>query len=182
MSASLDMLELLDEFEPGSRARVWARVPEAIRDFAEAQSRIGWVPLEHGPFLSEAIVAEFGRQRSRELYRRAIPALIEKPLLEPLVMGMLRVLGKRRTRLLAIIPKGWGLVFRDLCEPRVGSSGPGEIEVIFDAIAPEVREHPGYFEMWAGVCLGLLDLACPDGTLDYEVAADWSSIRARFTW
>jgi hypothetical protein len=181
VSAALDMLELLDEFEPGSRARVWARVPEPTRDFVESRSRIGWIPFEHDPFIPEAIVAEFGRERSRELFRRAIPALIEKPLLEPLVSGMLRILGARRFRILTIIPKGWGLVFRDFCEPRVGRTGEDEIEVIFDDIAPEVREHPVYFDMWEGVCLGMLDLAMPDGVLDYELAEDQSCIHARFS-
>ena len=73
-------------------------------------------------------------------------------------------------------------MFRDFCEPRLGRTDDDEIEVIFDAIAPEVREHPVYFDMWEGVCLGLLGLACPDGALDYQVAADRSSIHARFTW
>ncbi len=67
------------------------------------------------------------------------------------------------------------------CPSSVANSPRVHLEVHAASLDTEV-EHPGYFEMWAGVCLGLLDLACPDGTLDYEVAADWSSIRARFTW
>jgi len=181
VSAALDMLDLLDDFEPGSRARVWSRVPEPTRDLLGTLSRVGWIPFEHDPFIPEAIVAEFGRARSRELFRRALPGLVQKPLLQPLIGGMLRVLGERRFRIITVLPKGWGLVFRDFCEPRLGVTGEDEIEVIFDDVAPEVREHPVYFDMWEGVCLGLLDLACPAGALDYQVAHDRSSIHVRFT-
>lgn len=181
VSAALDMFELLDEFEPGSRARVWARVPEATREFVESQRRMGWIPFEHDRFLPEAIVAEFGPARSRDLFRRAVPSLVEKPLLEPLVAGMLRILGERRFRIITIVPKGWGLVFRDFCEPCLGSTDSDEIEVLFEDIAPEVREHPVYFDMWEGICLGLLDLACSDGSLAYELAPDRSSLRVRFS-
>ena len=176
------MFELLDRFEPGSRARVWARIPEPTRALVESLWRTQWIPLEHDHFLPEAILSEFGRLRSRDLFRQALPHLVEKPLLEPLVAGMLRMLGEQRVRLLTIIPKGWGLIFRDLCEPRLGKTGDDEIEVVFDAIAPAVREHPAYFDMWEGVCLGLLDLACPEGALDYEVGSDRSRVVARFTW
>lgn len=181
VSAALDMFELLEDFEPGSRARVWARIPEPTRNFIESASRVGWIPFEHDPYLPEAILAEFGRERSRELFRRAIPSLVANPLLEPLVAGMLRILGERRFRLLRVIPKGWSLVFRDFCEPRVEPTDEHQIEIVFDAIAPEVREHPVYFDMWEGVCLGLLDLACPDGSLDFDIAEDRSTIHAVFT-
>jgi len=112
VSAALDMFELLETYEPGSRARVWARVPEPTRELIDSLWRTQWIPLEHDHHLPEAIVAEFGIEKSRELFRRAVPSIVEKPMLEPLVFGMLRVLGTRRARLLTILPKGWGLVFR----------------------------------------------------------------------
>ncbi|MCP5058442.1 MAG: hypothetical protein GY937_17195 [bacterium] len=180
VSAALDMFELLETFEPGSRARVWARVPEPTRELIDSLWRTQWIPLEHDHYLPEAIVAEFGAERSRDLFRRAVPSIVEKPMLEPLIFGMLRVLGTRRARMLTVIPKGWGLVFRDLCEPRMGMCRDDEIEVIFDSIAPEVREYPTYLDMWEGVCLGLLDLACPGGSLDFERAPDRSRVIARF--
>jgi len=182
VSAARDMFELLDAFEPGSRDRVWARIPEPTRAFVDSLWRTQWIPLEHDHFLPEAIAAEFGRARSRELFRRAVPSIVEKPLLEPLVSGMLRVLGERRVRLLTIIPKGWGLVFRDFAEPRVGAATDDGIEILFDPVAPDVREHPVYFDMWEGVCLGFLDLACPEAALDFDVAPDRSQIAARFSW
>ena len=182
VSAARDMLGFLEQIEPGTRERVWNRVPEASREFIAPLGRMSWIPLEHDHWLPDSIEAELGRERSAECFRQCIPHMVQKPLLEPLVGGMLRILGRRRTRLISVIPKGWGLVFRDFCEPRCETREDDEVVVVFDDIAPAVRRLPVYFRMWEGVCLGMLDFTRRDGTLDFEIAADLSSIRARFSW
>jgi hypothetical protein len=107
--------------------------------------------------------------------------MVQTPLLEPLISGMLRMIGSRRRRLLTVIPKGWGLVFRDLCEPRVGASDYDSIEIVFDDVSVEIRPHPAYFTMWEGVCPGILDLTQSGGSLDCELAPDHSCFRAVFS-
>lgn len=182
VAAARDMFEFLEQAEPGSGERLWSRVPEASRRFIADLARVAWIPLEHDHWLPEAIEAEFGPDAAREHFRRCIPRMVGRPLLEPLVNGILRIVGRQRTRLLKVVPLGWDLVFRDFCEPRVGEAEAGRLELRFDDVTPAVRSYPAYFLMWEGVCRGLLDLTEPGGSLDYEVAPDRSSVSARFSW
>ena len=182
VSSAYDMLSFLERHEPGSRERVWMRIPKESRDFIDKLWRASWIPIEHDHWIPDAIVAEFGLDEARQLFRASIPAMVEKPLLEPLVSGMLRVLGTRRRRILTIIPKGWSLVFRDFCEPSIVTSSDRELEILFDAIPRVVRAHPVYFTMWEGVMLGFLDFTHSDGEIDFELAPDASRVRVRFRW
>ncbi|MAE94933.1 MAG: hypothetical protein CL910_09765 [Deltaproteobacteria bacterium] len=177
--SATEMLEFLEATEPGSRERIWARVPEASRAVLEGAGL--WIPLEHDGELAEAIFEELGDQKTKALYRQSIHTMVKKPLLEPLVFGMLRVLGYRSLRLVTIVPKGWGLIFRDFCEPRIENASESEVTLVLDQVHPEVAARPVYFRMWEGIFLGMLDMVCADGSLDFEVAPDGSRVTGHFT-
>jgi len=176
------MLDFLEAEHPGSRERIWMRIPAESRAYIESVSRMEWIDLEHDHWLPDSILAEFGRDESVELFRASIPQHIQKPLLEPFVMGMIRVLGKRRSRLLNLIPRALPLVFRDFFEPKaVSTDGGARTEIRLEAIPPAVREFPAYFTMWEGVFLGVLDLVeIGENALEFRVAPGRECVTASF--
>src|SRR5690349_15078681 len=142
--AILDSLAYLDVFEPGARARVLANVPAPSRELLLHTARSSWVGIEHDRYAVDAIVAQFGVARSIQYWRRSTASLTERPLLKGFVSGMLDLFGRDPGRVIGLLPKGWPLAYRALCEPKVERLLPGQVTLRFDDVASEVRASPNY--------------------------------------
>lgn len=181
-AAILDALAFLDTFEPGSHARVLSLVPEASRALLDHTARTAWVPVEHDRATADAIVKVLGVSGAVQFWRGSVAQLAEKPLLNSFVSGMIRLFGDDPGRVIGILPKGWGLVYRDLCEPRCDRAESGKATLLFEKVAAEVRAAPNYFHCWHGICLGVADLTRMQGTVDFAVRTDRSAASATFAW
>ncbi|MEY4508596.1 MAG: hypothetical protein RLZZ450_718 [Pseudomonadota bacterium] len=181
-AAILDALDYLDVFELGARARVLGNVPAPSREVLLSTSRSSWVGIEHDRYAVDAIVNLFGVNRSIQYWRAATSRLAERPLLKGFVSGMIALLGHDPGRVLGLLPKGWPLVYRELCDPQMDTSVAGEASLRFVHIAHEVRAAPNYFHSWHGTCLGMADLARMEGKVTFVVSADRSTASATFVW
>ena len=179
-SAVRDALEFLDKFEPGSRERVLAKVPEASRAIIAATSRSAWVGIEHDHYTIDAILQIFGRARALEFWALTISELSDKPLLKSFVTGMFKWMPVEPRRVVAILAAGWPLVYRDVCTLEV-AGGTGANPVLhFRELPALVRRHRNYLVSWQGACTGFIKLAGLHAELEFRVAPDVSAAEAEF--
>ncbi|MFT3921280.1 MAG: hypothetical protein QM778_01970 [Myxococcales bacterium] len=181
-AAQQDALEQLDKFEPGARARVLERLPPDTRQIMLTTSRSAWVSIEHDHYAVDVIVRLFGPSRAVQYWRGVTNSLIERPILKSFVSGMVSIFGDDPGRIIGILPKGWSLVYRDLCEPVCLREGEGKTVLRFENLVPEVRIYSNYFHSWHGTCLGVADLARIKGKVTFDVAPDQSAATATFFW
>ena len=181
-SAVRDTLAFLDKFEPGTRAKVMALVPDESREVIESTPRSAWIGVEHDHYTIDAIIHILGRRRAITCWRDAVADLVHKPLLKAFVSGMLTVVGRDPERVVGLFVKAWPLVYRGLCEPRLTTHDGGPPTIRFDRLAPEMRLHRNYFDSWDGVCQGFAHLAQVQGFVHFSIAQDVTWAEARFSW
>jgi hypothetical protein len=182
-SSVRDTLAFLDKFELGARSKVMARVPSASRDIIESTPRSSWVSIDDAHFTVDAIVELFGRERAIRFWRDTFTHLVEGPLLGSFVSGMVRVFGRDPTRVVGLFPKGWSLVYRDMCSPRLVSSEDHRPVIRFENIAPEVRSaYRNYLHSWHGALQGFAHVARVQGRVEFTVSPDASVAEAKFFW
>jgi len=150
------------------------RVPSASRDIIESTPRSSWISTDDDHFTIDAIIEIFGRERAIRCWRDALANLIDRPLLGNFVSGMVRVFGRDPTRVVAWFPKGWSLVYRDMCTPRLVSGADGQPVILFENIAPEVRAYRNYLHSWHGACQGFAHIARVEGKVRFSVSPDAS--------
>jgi hypothetical protein len=179
-SAVKDTLAFLDRFEPGAQQRVLARIPAPVQVRIHDTPRSGWVSLDDDHYSVDAIVELFGDTRAVQFWQASVMNLIERPLLKTFVSGMMRVLGNDPGRIIGLIPKGWSLVYRDLCRPVLDASREDAPAILFEQVAPDVRKYSNYFHCWHGACAGFAQLSQIKSPVRFTIAGDKSSAEAVF--
>lgn len=157
-------------------------MPVASRELLLNTSRSSWVGIEHDRHAVDGIVNLFGVGRSIQYWRGATSRLAERPLLKGFVSGIIALMGHDPGRILGLLPKGWPLVYRALCDLQMDTRVAGEASLRFVEVAREVRSAPNYFHSWHGTCLGMADLARMEGKVTFVVSADRSTASATFAW
>jgi hypothetical protein len=181
-SAVRDTLAFLDKFEPSSRRRVMERLPTASRELIEGTPGSSWIPIEHDHWCVDATVELFGSERAIQFWRDSVVALVDRPLLRNFVSSMVAVLGRSPISVVRLFTKGWPLVYRDLCEPKLIATADGQPTIRFENIAPEVRRYTNYLHSWYGACQGFAHVAQVKGHVRFEVSPDFSWAEAKFFW
>ena len=153
-SAVRDTLAFLDKFEPGSRQRVLDAVPLASRQVIDETPGSSWVPIADDHWTIDAMIDIFGRDRAIACWRDAFANLVDRPLLRNFVSGMVKVIGHSPVSVVRLFAKGWPLVYRDMCVPKLIATGDSQPTIRFENIAPEVREYSNYLHCWHGACQG----------------------------
>lgn len=181
-SAARDSLAFLDKFLPGSRSRVEAMIPaESLRVIQET-SRLSWIPLVHDHWIVDGIVSVFGRERAVRCWADSVTSQVDQPLLRTFVSGMLGIVGNDPARVVALIPKGWSMIWRDMCTPRFTIDDAGRPVIHFDNIDPQVRAYDNYLCSWHGSCLGFARLTRLPVNVDFQIDPDASHASATFNF
>lgn len=176
------MLDFVEKFEPGARAKVLSHFPKASLEALELAPRTSWLPVEHDHFVVDGVVAVLGKDRARKCWRDSVPDMVDKPLLRSFVSGMVRMFGREPARIVGLLPKAWPLVYRDMGTVTLDASTPGDPVLRFSDIPRSVRAYPNYFVSWEGVCAGLAHIARVTGDATLVPAPDLSSAEVRFRW
>jgi hypothetical protein len=182
VSAVRDLLDFVDVFEPGTRAKVLATFPAETLELLETSPRTSWFPIEHDHFVADALIALFGKERAIECWRDSMLHLVDRPLLRTFVSGIVRMLGSDPARVVSMVPKGWPLAFHDFCDVRFERGPEDRVAVVFADVAPQVKRYPCYFHVWHGTMWGFARIAGADAKVDFKVSKDMRSAEARFTW
>ncbi len=180
-SAVKDSLEFLDEFERGARAIVLESVPADVRERIADAGRTSWISIEDDHHTVDAIVAHFGVERATDYWTENLRSLAEKPLLKTFFFGMLTLVGGDPERVLALLPKGWPLVYREMGTPRFTKRGSlGQPALVFEDVPAEVRRYRNYFHSWHGVCRAFATIAKLSGPVTFEIAPNGGRAEASF--
>lgn len=177
--AAHNLLEFLETFRPGSLALVRSRIPPDT--LAAIDSSSSWLPVEHHGLMVDAMAAVFGIAEVRRLYREYFSDLARGPLLRNLVLPALRLFGRKPRRILGVIPNGWKLGYRDFARLEITTAEKGHVVIAMKDFAPEVFDHPGYFDGWQGLFHGVLDLCHVSGD-SVEIEIDRPARRATLTF
>lgn len=176
-----DSLDNLDHFESGSREAVLSRLPAATRETILEAPRSDWVSIEDDHYTVDAIVDLFGRPRAIDYWCYSLRRLVDRPLLRSFVGGMVNVLGRDPAVVVSLFVKGWGLAYRDLCDP-VLTTVDGQPAIRFEHVAPEVQHYTNYFASWDGTCRGFGDIARVRGQVRFSIAPQRDWAQAVFYW
>ena len=177
-----DTLDFFDKFQPGARERALSWFPAEARRVIEETSRLGWIPVEHDHWVVDGIVRELGRERAVRCWADSVATLTEQPLLKSFVGGALRVLGNDPVRFIGMLPKGWSMIWRDMCEPRVDTDRAGRPVLVLERVDPLVQPYPNYFHSWHGAAWGTARLTGRQVHAVLDVATDRSRALITFTF
>jgi hypothetical protein len=177
------MLDAAEAFRPGTRRAIRAGIPAASLEVLDGAASVSWLEWEHDRWLMDRTMAVLGRHDAVACWRAAMRLLIERPLLRPFVQPALRLFLGKPGQVVALIPKGWALAYRDFCTPSFHRTGPGAAELRFEEIAPQAFEAEGYLHCWHAVCLGVFDLErTPGARLDFHFDRSRGRAVAAFGW
>jgi hypothetical protein len=117
--------------DPRLGERVRARIDGTARAALDAAGPVSFVPVELDVQVTEALFAEAGEARAREILRENLLLTFDAPILSSFVGGALRLLGRSPGRLFDWSAKVWGQLYRDcgaIRFVREGESG-GRLEL-----------------------------------------------------
>jgi hypothetical protein len=182
VSAARDLIDFLDEFEPGTREKVLSTFPRDSLEIFESSPRTSWLPIEHDHWVVDGVCEVLGRDRAIQCWRASVADIVDKPLLRSFFSGMVRVFGRDPARVVGLLPKGWELVYRDFAKVRLVNEPGAPLRLAFEQIAPAVRRYPNYLHSWNGVCQGIGSLARDGCTVRFQASRDLTSAEAVFSW
>jgi hypothetical protein len=169
--------------EPAAAEGVRARLAPATRDALERSSRLAWLPIDVDVELTDAIYAELGAARAREMFRRNLSAALDTPILRSLAQGALRLFGASPERLFAWAPKAYAQLYRDAGEMRFERDGPGAARLELSRLPPAVASSRDYLDGMASAFAAGFDLMGIKGEVTVE-RVDPAGLRAayRLVW
>jgi hypothetical protein len=177
------MLEATDAYRPGTREAIRGGIPAEALEAIDSASSVSWLEWEHDRWLMDRTVAVLGREDAIACWRGAMAHLIERPLLKSFVQPALRLFLGRPGQLLSLIPRGWGLAYRDFCTPSFRRTGADTAELTLDDIAPQAFEAEGYLHCWHAICLGVQDLErAPGARMTFRIDRARARAVAAFGW
>jgi len=176
------MLELVERFQPGARARVLGFFPSASLEAFETSTRTSWLAVQDHHWVVDGICDALGTERAVQCWRESIGELLGKPLLRNFFDGMVRVIGARPATRVGILVRGWPLAYRDFCTLRIEDETASGLTLLFDDIAPEVRAFPNYFHSFRGICEGFALATHIPGTVAFHALPGHQRAEARFVF
>ncbi len=182
-SAARDNLEHADHYRAGTVERVRSSIPADVLEVIDTRPGSSWLEFEYDHWLMDGVIEVLGVDDAVRCWHQSIGDLVDKPLLRSFVHGGLRMFGAKPGKILKLVPKGWGLAYRDFCTPAFTLVREGHAELRFEDVAPEAFESPGYLHCWHGICLGIFDLEKPsNGRVEFEFDATAREALATFRW
>lgn len=180
--AMIELIAHLDEFQPGLKGRVLARVPAADVEVLERALPTDWIPASHTRPVIDGIVAELG-DRAPALWTSLVGVrLFRSPLLRGFVDTIVRLGGVSPGRFIKAMPRGWRNAYKDWCEPRVAQLKSNEAFVEFVGVAPYLFEHRQHWIAIRGVLEGLVAAAHHKGQAEIQFEPERARVLAHVAW
>jgi hypothetical protein len=149
----------------GISERVSARALRAIDEAAGPE----WMPFELNLELTRAIHDALGRAEFEAFFRGHQLESFRGPLLRAFVDGVVSLFGIAPGSWLRMVPRGWGLVFRDCGEwTPVRDVAPGHSEIALAALPPEAVVDDVWPRSVAASISATIDLARTTGAMTVE--------------
>ena len=177
------MLDATEAFRPGSRQAIRAGIPAASLEALDGSASSSWLEWEHDRWLMDRTMAVLGQKDAIACWRAGVGLLIERPLFRSVAQPALRLFLGRPGQMVGLLPRAWGLAYRDFCTPSFRRVGPGAAELHFDEVAPQAFEAEGYLHCWHAICLAIFDLEkTPGARVRFEIDRSRARAVASFAW
>jgi hypothetical protein len=175
------VLDGADRCDPQLGARVRGRLDDSARAALDAAGPVSFVPVELDVEVTEALFAEAGEARAREILRENLLVTFDAPILSSFVAGALRLLGRNPARLFGWSAKVWGQLYRDCGSIRFVRAGEsaGRLELAdLPACVTASRAYLAGMEAAFDASFALMDAegelrlahVDPDGRATFELA------------
>jgi len=176
-------LTQLDRFRPGRTAELLERIPPESLGVIESTSALGWVPVAHERYVAQAVFEVLGDDDAIAYFRWLVTRhLVHTPLFRPVMTQVRRLFGIDAGKLLGVVPKPFGLLFRDFGDVVPSDRGPRWAELELRGAAPIVLETPWYRESWRGAFASVFDIALTDGEVELSIDRDAARLCYRLSW
>lgn len=152
-----DTIEFLDQFRPGLRAQVEAKIGSQFFERVASQSRMSWIPFEDDVVFLEAIFAIVGERDMVTLFRRSVAHHFESKLLSAVITGAERIFGLTPYGLVKMIPRAWPMVYKGLGQPRVERCTETHAVVHVADAHPQLLGSTAYLRGWQGIFEGVVE-------------------------
>jgi hypothetical protein len=177
------MLVIIDRHRPGTRDAVRALVPPRALEQIDAAAGSSWLAVEHHHWLVDGTLAVLGVDQAVACWRAGMTDVLQRPLHKPFVDAAVRLFFGEPGRVLQLIPRGWGLAYRDFSTVSFHRLEALRAEVRFEDVAPEAFASPGYLHSWHAICQGIFDLERPlEGRTTLDVDQARATAVVGFTW
>lgn len=174
-------LERLAAQDQGAYERALMRLDPSVRAQVHDASDGHWIAFEDHLAVLEAMHEQLGDDGFRDFCRRSMAELWSLPFLEPLVSGVVKVLGVTPETMLRLSARGWQTTFRrggTLVYETLGLPSCGVL-VLRDF--PKELLRSGTFELsLAGAFEAYFDLCGSEGEVDVSEEPD--ALRFIFRW
>lgn len=157
--------------DAGLGERVASRLAPETRERVAHASRIAWLPLSVDVELTDAIYAELGASRAREIFRTNLTGALDAPVLRSLAQGALRLFGASPERVYAWAPRVYSQLYRDAGVMRFAHDAPGSARLELEALPACVAESASYLDGIAAAIAGGFDFMGEKGEVRIELHA-----------
>jgi hypothetical protein len=152
-----DVLAYLDKFELGAAERVRAVIPEDVLAVIEATPRLGWIDAEDDVYVPTAIWSVLGDADATEMMTEFLKGHFEIPLLRPLLSATHKLFGLTPINALRLVPSGWRLIYRDVCNVQVQSVDNDSCEIVLENTAELMMRSEGYLASFRAIFIGVIE-------------------------
>lgn len=159
-----NLLEL-ESFGAELAARIRGRIAESTLLAVSDSSSVAWLPVEHDIEISRAVLEVVGVAGLRSWSLDAMARSAAGPLIRPLVDGASKLFGVTPHALYRILPRGYGLIYRDCGENVYEQTGETSGVVTQTGVPALLFEH-SYLEGTAGAFQAFPHIFRWDGTAE----------------
>ena len=182
--APKDTLTFVERVDPVAARRVRAEIPPEVLRELENTPRGHFLPLSVARQVTRAWGGAMPRDRAVSYLKGTVLELFESPLLKPMTVAGIRVLGARETTLLRLFPAAWRQIYVNCCEVTFVPTDGHRGELHFTDMHPEFLESfADYSLVIEGILLAGFTLLDSDGRVEFarDPAARRAVVRASWS-
>jgi hypothetical protein len=164
----LESLRVLERLTGDGHARVLGRLQPDTLAHIRGAGRLDWLPLALDLELSATIIEQLGPELDRSRSRACVRSHLDQPLLRPFVYGVETLFGRTPAAMIAAVPRGWPMLYRNAGALRYEVTGALRRVLIYQDMPRSLAEQPSYLDAIAASLESLFDLCGVDGRVTVE--------------
>ncbi len=178
--APLDVVANIDEFRPGTAAKLQREIPWGCWETLQDIGRLEWISILEGREVPAAVWRTLGPEDAYQYFRWLLPREVDRPLLRGLLRGSIKLFGLSPASFLRTARGAWGLAFQEVGEPAMDFPSMREGVLQLQGVPAIALQEPSFLQSVAGSFAGIYDLCAVPGTVELQIIGDTASFI--FAW